>query len=175
MLEGLVVRRAGAADADTIARLHLASYRFAYRGLLPAEFLTGLEVGERERRWRASLADPGRVTYIAADGAGRLAGFAEAGGCRDDDMDGAVTGELMALHVGERWQHQGIGRLLHARAAALLASRGFTTAMLWVLTDNAPARGFYAALGWTADGRTRHQVLRGADVREVRYAIRLPS
>lgn len=175
MPEGLVVRTAGEADAASIAQLHLASYRAACRGLLPAELLAGFDAGEREQRWRASLADPGRATHVAVSDAGRLLGFAEIGGCRDDDMDDEVTGELMALHVAEPWQRQGIGRVLHAHAATALASRGFTGATLWVLTGNAPARAFYAALGWVADGRGRHRVLRGADVHEVRYVIGLFS
>ena len=78
-----------------------------------------------------------------------------------------------ALHVAEQSKGQGVGRMLHAHATAALASRGFSTATLWVLTGNAPARAFYAAMGWSADGRARHQVVRGADVHEVRYVIGL--
>jgi GNAT superfamily N-acetyltransferase len=131
----------------------------------------------RERRWRANLADPRRAAYIAADAAdaaGALLGFAQIGGCRDEDVDGDVTGELMALHVGEPcWRH-GIGSALHAQAQTALAARGFTDSTLWVLTGNARARSFYAAHDWTADGRARHRVLRGADVHEVRYVSGLP-
>jgi RimJ/RimL family protein N-acetyltransferase len=169
VLESLVIRMAGEADAVAIARLQLASYRAAYRDVLPAAFLAGFGTLEREQRWHASLTDPGRDTYIAADAAGRLVGFAEIGGCRDDDIGDEVTGELMALHIGEACWRQGVGRVLHARAAAGLAARGFTRATLWVLTANTRARAFYAAVGWAADGRARHQVLRGTDVHEVRY------
>ena len=52
-----------------------------------------------------------------------------------------------------RLPREGVGRMLHAHATAALASRGFSTATLWVLTGNAPARAFYAAMGWSADGR----------------------
>ncbi len=39
VLEGLVVRMADETDAASIGRLHLASYRAAYRDLLPAQAL----------------------------------------------------------------------------------------------------------------------------------------
>ena len=175
MLEGVVVRVAGEADAAAIARLHLASYRAAYRDLLPAGFLAGFDAGEREQRWGASLANPGRVAYLAADRAGQIVGFAEIGGCRDDDIDAAVTGELMALHVAQPWWRHGVGRLLHARAVAALTAERFTDAKLWVLAANARARAFYTATGWAADGWARHQVIRGAGIHEVRYATRLPG
>jgi hypothetical protein len=77
------------------ARLHLASYRVVYRDLLPAAFLAGFDPAER---WRASLANPGRASYVATGGSGHILGFAEIGG-RRDDVDAAVTGELMALHI----------------------------------------------------------------------------
>jgi hypothetical protein len=79
--EGLVIRAADEADAASIDRLHLASYRAAYRDLLPAEFLAGFDAGEREQRWRASLANPGRAIYVATDAGGLTVGFAEIGGC----------------------------------------------------------------------------------------------
>jgi hypothetical protein len=71
----------GLPDAAAIAGLHLASYRAAYQDLLPAKFLARLSVEDRERRWRASLADPRRRTLIAhGDGSpAPLTGFAEVG------------------------------------------------------------------------------------------------
>jgi ribosomal protein S18 acetylase RimI-like enzyme len=175
MAEGVAVRVATEADAAAIARLHLASYRAAYRDLLPARFLAGFDAAEREQRWRASLANPGRATYAATGGTGQILGFAEIGACRDDDIDATVTGELMALHVTQpRWRH-GIGRLLHTHAVAALSARGFTSAKLWVLATNTRARAFYTATGWAIDGRARHRVIRGADIHEVRYTTRLSS
>jgi hypothetical protein len=51
------VHSAGAADAAEIARVHVASWRAAYRGIVPDRFLDGLDTGERERSWRQALTD----------------------------------------------------------------------------------------------------------------------
>jgi GNAT superfamily N-acetyltransferase len=172
MPHGITLRLAGPADAAVIARLHLASYRAAYRDIVAPGILAGFTLADRERRWRASLATPGRVTYLAG-GPGGPAGFAEIGACRDADQDPALTGELIALHVREASWRQGIGTALHARAAGELAARGFSAATLWVLTANARARAFYAAAGWAPDGTSRLTPVQDARIPEVRYRVML--
>jgi GNAT superfamily N-acetyltransferase len=168
---GLRIRPATRADAEAIAGLHLASYRAAYKGLLSAQLLSSLRTEDRQRRWQLSLNDPQRQTLIAQsdDDAGTVIGFAEVGPSRDDDA-GAGTGELMALHVApSRWR-QGAGRALHDAAVATLATRGFLTVTLWVLTGNGRARAFYEAMGWNHDGTVRQHLAWGVEpVAEARY------
>jgi ribosomal protein S18 acetylase RimI-like enzyme len=169
------IRVARPADVPELARLHLASYWAAYRDLLPAAFLAGLTLADRERRWRASLANPERQTLITKTRNGPhvpLVGLAEIGPCRDTDAPSG-TGELIALHIAEAYWRQGIGERLHDRATAALAGRGFGAATLWVLTGNEPARAFYAAMGWSADGQARDITVDGLTIPEVRYVIRL--
>ena len=166
------IRSAGEADAAAIARLHLASYRAAYDGLLPDAFLDALDIRDRERRWRDGLRDRARTTFVAEHPAGPVAAlvaFAEVGPCREPQASPAV-GELMALHVAARYWRRGVGGLVHGYAVRALARQGFESAMLWVLRDNLRARAFYVAAGWVPDGGERHRLLRGADVFEVRYS-----
>ncbi len=53
-----LIRVAQPTDGPEIARLPWAAHRVAYRDRLPAGFLAGLTLADRERRCRASLADP---------------------------------------------------------------------------------------------------------------------
>jgi ribosomal protein S18 acetylase RimI-like enzyme len=171
----LLIRAARPTDVPDLARLHLASYRAAYRDLLPAAFLAGLTLADRERRWHASLANPERQTFTTNILNGPhvpLVGLAEIGRCRDTDAPSGA-GELIALHIAEAYWRQGIGERLHDRAAVALAERGFAAATLWVLTGNEPARAFYAAMGWSADGQARDITVDGVTIPEVRYVIRL--
>jgi ribosomal protein S18 acetylase RimI-like enzyme len=171
----LLTRAARPADVPELARLHLASYRAAYRGLLPGAFLAGLTLADRERRWRASLANPERKTFITNIRNGPhvpLAGLAEIGPCRDTDAPSG-TGELIALHIAEAFWRRGIGERLHDRAVREMIAHGLATATLWVLTGNERARAFYEAMGWSADGRARDITMDGVTIPEVRYVIRL--
>lgn len=154
------VRRAGAEDADAIARVHVRTWQAAYRDVFPPEQLAAIVVEPRALAWQALLA--GRVTaFVDEDGAG----FASVGPSRDEDG----AGELYAIYVlPERWG-SGLARELLAAAEAELRAQGFVEATLWVLADNPRARGFYESCGWRLDGAAKTDVHLGVEVAELRY------
>ncbi|HEX3792607.1 MAG TPA: GNAT family N-acetyltransferase [Pseudonocardiaceae bacterium] len=170
------VRPAAVADADAIGEIHVASWQAAYAGLLPAEFLRGLSVADRQQYWARRLAEPrpGHV-LVVLDGP-EVAGFTDVGPSRDEGAD-AHTGELNAIYLHpERWR-RGLGRQLHEHALAELAADGYTTATLWVLHGNHQARRFYQRAGWIDEGLSKEALMRNGTIRaeEVRYRITLPS
>lgn len=160
------VRAATPEDAAAIAEVQVETWRAAYAGLLPAEGLAALSVEQRAARWRENLAGPVR-TLLALD-RGRAVGFASVAACRDPDA-GPWTGELWALYVRSELWGRGVGRALWAAAGASLAADGFREATLWVLADNARARGFYEGVGLRADGADKVVEILGVDKREVRH------
>lgn len=91
---------------------------------------------------------------IVADLGRILAGFTGGGATRDDDLDASV-GELYSLYVDPELWGRGHGSALHDAALGELVSRGYASAVLWVLEDNAHARGFYLARGWKPEGAQR--------------------
>ena len=163
----VVIRPATAEDAPGIAAVHVASWRGAYRGQLPDEVLDGQSVEQRTAQWQRMLAQAGPITVVAEDG-GRITGFAHAAASRDPDVD-AATGEVFAIYTLPEVWGTGAGRELMAAAVAGLRAAGFRSATLWVLGSNDRARRFYAAAGWSPDGVTKDDVLRGVHVHEVRY------
>ena len=44
---GAEIRRARPEDAEAVARVHVAGWRHAYRGLLPDDYLDGLDWRDR--------------------------------------------------------------------------------------------------------------------------------
>jgi hypothetical protein len=52
-----VIRAARVTDAPQIALVHVRSWQFAYRGLLPQVYLDGLDPAQRVGRWERSLAE----------------------------------------------------------------------------------------------------------------------
>jgi GNAT superfamily N-acetyltransferase len=171
----LTVRPAVAADAAQIARVHVSSWRAAYRGLLPDRYLERLSAEERERTWRRRIEGTlVEETVLVAERDGAIVGFASAGPTRDRDADPRAVGEVYAVYlVPEEWGRGG-GKHLLERALAALAEAGFAHAGLWVLESNAQARGFYEHLGWHADGTTKEERF-GERVTEVRYRLTLRS
>src|SRR5262249_25571594 len=57
--QALVIRRARASDAGTIAQVHVRSWRESYRGIVPDGYLAQMSVAAHERQWRQSLAAGG--------------------------------------------------------------------------------------------------------------------
>ena len=156
-MDAVTIRRATAADARAIAEVHVASWRWAYRGQLPDDLLDGLSVDEREAGWRSALEEDDAGVRVAVREEA-IVGFASGMASRDDDAP-ADTGEVLTLYVVQDEVGKGTGRELLAAVQEDLRRRGFTRARLWVLETNTRARAFYERRGWTWDGtRGEHQV-----------------
>ena len=151
-----------------MARVHVDTWRTAYRDILPAGFLTTLSYEARTQRWRENLAQAGpqQFTLVAEDDAGELVGFA--GGGPERDGTPGYDGEIYAVYVLAQHQHRGIGRQLMAACARHLANQQFGAAMLWALEANRRARSFYEALGGKLIGR-KTQVIGDTPLIEVAY------
>jgi GNAT superfamily N-acetyltransferase len=164
------VRRADIGDAAAIALVHVRSWQVAYRGLVPQDYLDGLDPEDRRRTWERGLATrqwPRSGTVVAEDDDG-VVGFVYIGPSQDDDC-GPATGQVGALYSLSTVWGTGVGRALMTEALARLAEAGYTEATLWVLDTNARARRFYEAAGWKPDGAVMVDESRGFPLSEVRY------
>ena len=166
-MDEAVIRRATAADAAGLAAVHTAglaavhtaSWREAYADLLPADFLARRVVPES--RWVGSLwVGDDRPTFVAAIGA-RVVGFASVA---ESEGEPGV-GQLYALYLLAAYWGQGLGHRLHRRGMGWLVERGFTEAVLVVLTDNHRTVAFYRRQGWVDDGPAVPDVIGGRTVR----------
>jgi RimJ/RimL family protein N-acetyltransferase len=170
---GALIREATPSDARAIAEVHVASWRWAYRDDLPAEFLDGLSVDDRERQWNEWLApdQPGAGTVVADDG-GRIVGFCGFAQSRDDDAM-ERTAEVLTIYLLAEAAGRGIGRDLFVAAIERLRTLGYGRATLWVMASNDHSRRFYEVAGWSWDGTTSEHRFDCANVPIVRYATDL--
>jgi GNAT superfamily N-acetyltransferase len=148
------VRPGGPQDHRAIALLHADSWRTAYAGIVPAEYLNGPDLfPERLRVWRERTERPaaGTALFVAEDATG-LCGFVYLA----PQPDGRVL--LDNLHARPDRVGTGVGARLLRRALAWAAvnHRG-ADVYLTVLRDNARAIAFYERQGGrrTAEGTAR--------------------
>ncbi|MDQ2786050.1 MAG: GNAT family N-acetyltransferase [Chloroflexota bacterium] len=141
------LREATQVDAAAIARLHLANWRAAYRGIVPDDLLDAITVESRQQQWERVLAAPdgAEFVYVAEDADGRLLGIASGG--PEMGGDPHYHGEVYVLHVRPDAQGNGVGRALMRAVAERLAVEGITTLLVWMLCENHAARRFYTVLG----------------------------
>jgi GNAT superfamily N-acetyltransferase len=159
------VREARFEDAAAIARVHVASWQTAYRGILPDSYLDALEPERREPMWRELLAreDAHICIFVTETEAGMLTGFASGGPARVEiplpqagrEMSAAqqhFDGELYAIYLLAEHRRQGAGRLLTGAVARWLFDQGMASMLVWVLEAN-PSRAFYERLGGVPAGQ----------------------
>lgn len=159
----MILRPARPEDAATLGPFHVRCWQEAYQGIIPEEFLQGLDPVTRTDRFARLIADDVTDMAVVEDEA-ELAGFISFGPARE--VEG--IGEVYAIYVGSDFWGRGFGSALLRGAQDRLASE-FDRAMLWVLTDNTRARAFYERHGWRATGDSQYLDLGGSRVEELRY------
>ncbi len=128
------VRRAGVADAEAIARVHVASWDAAYADLIPEPSRRQFDVPRRAIQWQRLLDGGARVWVAMEDEV--VVGFVEVRGP-----------EIPVLYLHPGWWRLSLGRTLLVTALRAIRTAGHERAWLWVLQDNEPAKAFYTRLG----------------------------
>ncbi len=150
-------------DADELGAVHVEVWRQTYAGIMPADFLAGLDPQSRADRWRAIASSPreGSQTLVARGDDGRLLGFVSVGPSRDDDPP--TDTELYVINLLSEAHGTGLGQSLLDEAL------GDEDATLWVAEDNSRARAFYVRNGFVPEGaRSRHEATGAPEIRMIR-------
>jgi ribosomal protein S18 acetylase RimI-like enzyme len=170
---GWRVRPAIPADGERIAELRVASWRHAYRDILPAEGLAGMRPEAGYAYWAAQAeAPPPTGLFVTVGDDDRAVAFCVVGAVREerDRHPEQATGELMAIYADPAALGTGAGGAVHTAALEHLARHGFRHVVLWVLEDNEIGIGFYRAQGWQPDDARITFDWAGSSAAEVRYS-----
>jgi GNAT superfamily N-acetyltransferase len=164
-----VVEPATVEDAERIASLHAASWRSAYRGMYPDDFLDGPVNDDRARAWRARMRSPGadRRLVLKAVAGEAMVGLA----CVLLDAEPAWGALLDNLHVVPHLKGKGIGRRLFDDARRWVGTAAPGESMhLTVIERNHNARAFYDRLGGVVVERKIVEVVPGTPLMVLRYS-----
>ncbi|MBI3296485.1 MAG: GNAT family N-acetyltransferase [Deltaproteobacteria bacterium] len=143
------IRKATAEDTREMARVHVDTWRSTYAGIVPQDFLDGLNYEDRAAMWARILKEnrPHWHVVVAVTETGRIVGFSSGGKNRTEGTP--FEGEVYAIYVDKEYQGQGIGAQLFQRSLEELRSKNLKTAMVWSLDAN-PYRTFYESMGGKA-------------------------
>lgn len=148
---GMRVEPARETDAADILAVHIAARSSYYRGF-QAEEETARQNARDPEQYASIIREPDRVVRVARID-GEVVGFLMIGACHYPEPNPAVTSELYQVHVRPDYFRRGIGSALHTEAVSVWRAGGVAVARLWAWDFNTRARAFYAARGWTLDGR----------------------
>jgi ribosomal protein S18 acetylase RimI-like enzyme len=144
------VRRAKASDAVAVAETHDAAWRTAYQGIIPGVELDKLIQRRGPDWWDSAIRKGSRIAVLAFGD--KIAGYANYGRNRARSL--YYDGEIYELYLRPEHQGLGFGRRLFTAARRDLAQSGLKSMVVWALSDNEPATGFYRALGGKAVARS---------------------
>jgi len=144
------IRRARASDAATVAEAHDEAWRTAYQGIIPGAELRRLINRRGPAWWESAIRKGSRIALLQFGD--KIAGYANYGRNRARSL--YYDGEIYELYLRPEFQGLGFGRRLFTAARRDLAQSGMTSLVVWALSDNDPAVGFYRALGGKAVARS---------------------
>ena len=169
----IAIRPISATDTVTLAGLHAASWRDAYRGLLRDDYLDSNAAADRLAVWteRMQNVQPSHYGFIAEAGHTAV-GFVFLLGAVDP-----LWGTLVDnLHVLPSFKGQGTGRqLMIAGTRETIERHPNEGVHLWVFEENHQARRFYARLGGRDAERAIVEVPGGGSQPAVRVVWTSPA
>jgi len=166
-----LVRKASEYDATRIAEIQVGTWQVAYRGLLPDDYLDGLDPVRRTVVWKGLLSAAQGVVFVAMKDS-HIVGFCDVLPSRDAAAPPEIA-EIAALYVEPSAWGTGAGRSLVASAVEYARDHGFVVLTLWVLSTNTRARRFYEKAGFSPDGAEKSEERSGVSLHELRYRLDL--
>ncbi|WP_036283877.1 GNAT family N-acetyltransferase [Methylocystis sp. ATCC 49242] len=137
------IRHARPGDAEEIARVHDASWRDAYRGVIPGVELERMIARRGPSWWHSAIVRGTGLLVLDYDS--QIVGYSTYGRNRVPSMP--YSGEVFELYLAPQHQGLGFGRRLFNAARRELAEHGYLSTIVWALADNDKALHFYRSLG----------------------------
>lgn len=145
-----------------IRRIYRESWKHAYRGIVPQDFLDAIT----EDQCGKSIGAPGVNTMICVED-GQIIGTSSF--CKSRFEQYPDSGEVMSIYLLPEHMGKGYGSKLIKAVLNELEKQGFKNVFLWTLEDNTFARRFYERNGFASTGEYLNDNIGGKDLREVRY------
>lgn len=148
-----------------ISSVYEQSWKYAYRGIIPQDFLDGIPSGQ----WCGAFDHPDRHTLVMLDG-NRIIGTSCYCKSRWDNFKD--WGEIISIYFLPEYMGKGYGSRLIEKVTEELEAMGFETIFLWVLEENHRARRFYEKCGFKNSGEYLEDNIGGKPLRELQYVYR---
>jgi len=146
-------RIANISDLSGIVKVNVDTWKTAYQGIFSERYLQSLSYEDKEENWKQRLENPthGAIIYVAETDQNEIVGFALATLEKYNPIISLLQaeryiGELCAIYVLEKFQHNKIGNELVHLVVKYFKLNNIHSMIAWVLKEN-PSCRFYEKLG----------------------------
>ncbi|SEH95787.1 L-amino acid N-acyltransferase YncA [Halobacillus karajensis] len=140
------VRPARFEDAETIAEIHVNSWKSTYEDLIDEQDLSNTTLEHRIALWETVLKTPlnGQIAFVIENGEGDVVGFVSGG--KERTKNYGYDGEIYAIYLLDEYQGKGYGKEMLKVFSEGMVAAGYKSLLVWVLTHN-PSSQFYIKYG----------------------------
>ncbi len=153
-------------DKMMISKVYEESWKSAYKGIIPQEYLDSIPEG----RWVPNLDKQGWGNLVCIDN-GKMIGTSSFCKSRFEQFQG--WGEIVSIYLLPDYIGKGYGKILMDAVLSELKRQGYEDVFLWVLEENVKARNFYEKYGFLPTDDVLDGDIGGKVLREIRYGIYL--
>lgn len=163
----MLIRKATYDNAAEIANVHINSWREAYQGILPQDFLDDrpLDFKNRYELWK-KVTENSQMTFVAEEADSGVVGCINGGNARDEKFRGQI--EIYCIYLLKKFHGRGIGYSLLNKFFETSKEKGFEKSYLWVIKNN-PTINFYERAGAEFTGDIIKDKIGGIEVEELCY------
>ena len=171
--EHMELKPAAVQDISAISRIHAASWKAAYIGMIPQAYLDTLPETywvEPFTKWFQSGELQAIIAWEGDTPAGCIS-FGNPVSIPDSERKELPEGcgEVRSLYIHPDYMRRGYGKALLQAAELSLRIRGFSGCCLYTLKENRIARAFYEKNGYFIDGGTGSYEIAGKVITDLRY------
>lgn len=152
-------------DRRMISKVYEESWKSAYKGIIPQEYLDSIPEG----RWAPNLDKQGWGTLVCIDN-GKIVGTSSFCKSRFEQLQG--WGEIISIYLLPDYIGKGYGKILIDAVLSELKRQGYEDVFLWVLEENVRARNFYEKYGFLLTDDVSDANIGGKVLREMRYVYK---
>ena len=139
----MIVRPANLKDAKRATEINVIGWQTAYKGLMPDEFLSKMQVTEKRiGNFESAISNP-EFVFLVAEENGQVIGYLH-GGKNQENANIPFDYAVYGLYVDPNFQRRGAGRLLLKNFREKIGNASF---FLHALKGNDQAMSFYTKAG----------------------------
>jgi ribosomal protein S18 acetylase RimI-like enzyme len=162
--------KASTKDSEIISKLHALSWKTAYKGIVPQEYLDELKYDfwvDAFQNWISNNILTVQLLYRNETPAGCIA----YGKARDENYLGWV--EIVSIYIHPDYWRRGYGHKLLETAILDMKKRGYQNCYLWVLRENHSAQKFYEKHGFYYNDEECIFEINNQPLTDIRYVLTL--